>query len=188
MKTNKRQDEQLKLMKQGLSYRFNHFLYKKQTVCERKLLKINRLSFRSKKRDKLFKSLFGKYGSNNVIKSNFQCNFGFNIFIGNACYINHNVTILDSYEVIIGNNVFIGPNVVISPVTHNKIASKRRDLIIKKVVIEDDVWIGAGAIILPGVTIHRGAIIGAGAVVLDNVESNVISVGVPAKPKNVIKQ
>lgn len=188
MKINKHQDEQMKLMKQGLSYRFNHFLYKKQTICEKKLLKINRLSFKSKRRNKLFKSLFGKYGSNNVIKSNFQCNFGFNIFMGDACYINHNVTILDSYEVIIGNNVFVGPNVVISPVTHNKIASRRRDLIIKKVVIEDNVWIGAGAIILPGVTIHQGAIIGAGAVVLNDVGPNVVSVGVPAKQKNVIKQ
>ena len=60
-------------------------------------------------------------------------------------------------------------------------AERRRELIIKKVTIEDDVWIGTGAVILPGVTLHRGAVIGAGAVVTKDVDAYTVVGGVPAK-------
>ena len=71
---------------------------------------------------------------------------------------------------------------VISAVTHPQDAAKRRELIIKKVTIEDDVWIGASAVIMPGVTLHKGAIIGAGAVVTKDVDEYTVVAGVPAKP------
>lgn len=129
----------------------------------------------------MFNKPFGDIRTNNIIKEGFHCNYGFNIHIGSNNYINFDVTILDSYEVYIGNNVFIAPKVLISPVTHPLLAKDRRNLIINAIHIEDDVWIGAGAIILPGVTIHRGAIIGAGAVVNKDVEENTVVVGVPAK-------
>ena len=173
--------EHYRLMKEGKPFRIDDFLYKKQTECSKLLVKINALPFGSSRREKLLNKLFAHLGGNSVIKEALTCNYGFNISIGDNCYINHDVTILDSFEVYIGNNVFVAPKVVISPVTHPVEAKDRRDLIGKKIIIEDDVWIGAGAVILPGVTIHKGAVIAAGAVVKKDVEANTVVGGIPAK-------
>lgn len=177
----KQHSTQYELMKKGESYHFDEYLFSLQKKASRMVKRVNSLPFGNRMRKKIFKKLFKSYGENNVIKDNFVCNFGSNISIGNRCYINHGVTILDSYEVEIGNNVFLAPNVVISAVTHPLEAERRRELIIKKVTIEDDVWIGTGAVILPGVTIHRGAVIGAGAVVTKDVDAYTVVGGVPAK-------
>ena len=151
--------------------------------------RVNSLPFGNPFREIIFKRLFAKYGEGNVIKDNFVCNFGSNISIGDRCFINHGVTILDSYEVEIGNNVFLAPNVVISAVTHPLDASRRRELVIKKVTIEDDVWVGTGAIIRPGVTLHKGAVVAAGAVVTGDVEAYTVVGGTPAKfIKNIEKE
>lgn len=173
--------EQYQLMKEGKSYRFDDFLYGKQKKCAKALSKINALPFGNKRREKMLKNIFSNLGKNCIIKEGFRCNFGFNITIGDNCYFNYGVTILDSYEVVIGNNVFIAPNVVISAVTHPLVAKDRRNLKGGKTIIEDDVWIGAGVIILPGVTIHRGSVIGAGAVVNKDIDPNTVVGGVPAK-------
>lgn len=173
--------EQYRLMQQGSSFYIDEYLYKRQNKCSRTLIKINSLSLGSTRRNKLFKKLFKSMGDGCVIKEKFVCNYGFNISIGSGCYFNFGVTILDSFGVSIGNNVFIAPQVVISPVTHPLEAKNRRNLIGKKIVIEDDVWIGAGAVILPGVTIHKGAVVGAGAVVKHDVAENTVVAGIPAQ-------
>lgn len=173
--------EQYDLMMQGKKYSFDKYLYKLQHKCFKRLKIINFLSFKSKIREYFLKKLFGSYGDNNNIKSNFTCNFGFNISIGSNCYINHNVTMLDSYKIVIGNNVFIAPGVVISAVTHPNDYNNRRNLIIKPIVIEDDVWIGANTVILPGVTIHRGAVIGACSLVKKDVTAETVNAGIPTK-------
>lgn len=180
--------EQYLLMKQGKSFSFDEYLFKRQKECAHKLSKINSLPFGNRKREKLLRVLFAHLGDNTVIKEKFYCNFGFNISIGNNCYINFGLTVLDSYEVEIKDNVFIAPNVIISPVTHPLEATKRRNLTGGKITIEADVWIGANAVILPGVTIHHGAVIGAGAVVKNDVAPNTVVGGVPAHfLKNVYK-
>ncbi len=179
--------EQYRLMKEGKSFRVDGFLSGKQTECSKLLVRINSLHFGSLRREKLLKKLFAHFGDNSVIKESLTCNYGFNISIGDNCYINHDVTILDSFEVYIGNNVFIAPKVVISPVTHPIEAKDRRNLIGKKITVEDDVWIGAGAVILPGVTIHKGAVIAAGAVVKKDVEANTVVGGIPARFIKTIK-
>ncbi|MBN1431653.1 MAG: acyltransferase [Methanomicrobiaceae archaeon] len=88
-------------------------------------------------------------------------------------------------SIIIGNNVLIGPNVVVRSADHNFSSA---DTLIQKqghtggrITIEDDVWIGANAVILKGVTIKTGAVVGAGAVVTKDVDEYVIAGGVPAK-------
>ena len=177
----KKHSEQFLLMKNGQSYHFDNYLYALQKKASRKIKIINNLPFGNHLREWLFKSLFEKYGNNNVIKDNFVCNFGLNISIGDNCFINHGVTILDSYRVEVGNNVFIAPEVVISAVTHPLHASNRRELIVKKITICDDAWIGTGAIILPGVTIHKGAVIAAGSVVTKDVDPYTVVGGIPAK-------
>lgn len=177
----KNYSKQYELMKKGESYFIDEFLFKKQRNCSRKISKINKLYFGNSKRNKLLKSLLSEIGDNTVIKEGFKCNYGFNITIGSGCYINYDVVMLDSYEIYVGNNVFIAPKVVVSPVTHPITAKERRNLTGGKIVIEDNVWIGAGAIILPGVTIHEGAVIGAGAVVKSDVEKDCVVAGSPAK-------
>jgi acetyltransferase-like isoleucine patch superfamily enzyme len=82
----------------------------------------------------------------------------------------------------IGNNVMIASHTAITTLTHDYTQEKMRNTIVSKpIVIEDDVWIGAHAVILPGVTIGRGAVVGAGSIVTRDVEPYSIVVGTPAR-------
>ena len=104
------------------------------------------------------------------------------IVIGNKVSINEFVHIWGSGGVHIGDNSLIGSHTVITTLTHDKMASLYRETIINKPInIGDNVWIGTGAIILPGISIGDGAIIGSGAVVTKDVAANDIVVGIPAR-------
>lgn len=111
-----------------------------------------------------------------------------NIFIGNNCYFNHN-TILNggkkNAKLIIGDFVQTGPNVAFYVANHSHLDNGtpiiNQGYYEKDIVIEDDVWIGANSVILPGVTIGEGAIIGAGSVVNKDVSPYSICAGTPAK-------
>lgn len=111
------------------------------------------------------------------------------VVIGDNCLINHNCLIQagkSSYgSITIGNYVHTGANVVILGFNHGfytrDIPTKKQDYLDAPIVIEDDVWIGAGAIILAGVTVGKGAIIAAGAIVNKDVPEYAIVGGVPAK-------
>lgn len=118
-------------------------------------------------KDALYRELFGAVGSNFAQWGAFFCEFGNNIFIGENVFFNTNCTLLDAYEIRIGDYVFIGPNVGIYTSNHAKDIQQRRDGIEygDAVTIEKDVWIGGHAVILPGVTIGEGSIVGAGAIV-----------------------
>ena len=110
------------------------------------------------------------------------------VFVGDNCFFNHNTILNGGKEkssLKIGNNVQTGPNVSIYAYNHNFI---RKDIPFDEqgytdadVVIEDDVWIGANSIILPGVKIGKGCIVGAGSVVTKNLPDYSICVGNPAK-------
>lgn len=171
--------EILTRMKTGQSYRIDKDLLSLQKRCNRLLILLQLISS-TKIRNYLFKRLFKSFGDGNIIKSGFKCNYGFNIHVGSNCYFNYNLTILDSFEVYIGNNVFIAPNVVIAPVTHPKEKEKRRDLIGGPIIIEDDVWIGANAVILPNCRIKKGTVVGAGAIIKGDTEEDSVYVGAPA--------
>lgn len=131
---------------------------------------------------KLLKELLGKLGKGSTIKAPFHCEFGKSIFIGKQTYINMNVTILDGAPVVIGNNVLIGPGTGIFTASHPLDYRERRKWIVecKKIIIEDDVWIGGNVTILPGVTIGVRAVIGSGAVVTKDVAPDTVVVGNPA--------
>lgn len=168
-------------MKEGKSFHFDEFLFKKQKDCAKTLAKINKLPFGDSRREKAFAKLFASFGSNTIVKEGFRCNFGFNVSIGNDCYVNYDVKFLDSFPIEIGNNVFIAPNVIVSAVTHPLVAQNRRNLQGGTVKIEDDVWIGANATILPNVTLGKGCVVAAGAVVTKDVAPNTVVGGIPAK-------
>lgn len=126
---------------------------------------------------------FKSFGKNNIFWFPIKILGKENISVGNNCAFNAFVHIWGSGGVEIGNNVMIASHVVLTSVTHdyNNPSIRYSELIYKKIIIEDDVWIGAGAIILPGVKIGEGAVVGAGAVVTKDVEARSIVAGNPAR-------
>lgn len=117
----------------------------------------------------------------------FYTDYGKNITIGANVFINSGCCFQDQGGIEIGNHVLIGQQVVIATLNHDLIPEKRGNMVPSPVHIEDDVWIGAHATILPGVTIGRGAVIAAGAVVTKDVPEYAVVAGVPAKIMKYIK-
>lgn len=134
-------------------------------------------------RTALLKGLFGSTGERIYIESNFRCDYGYNIHVGENFYANFDCTILDGGTVTIGNNCMIAPGVHIYTNTHPVNAKERITEIeyTKHVTIGDNVWIGGRAVINPGVTIGDNTVIASGAVVTKDVPDNVVVGGNPAK-------
>ncbi|ACP27321.1 putative transferase hexapeptide protein [Sinorhizobium fredii NGR234] len=129
------------------------------------------------------KALFAAVAADCFVEAPFHCAYGMNITLGAGVYLNAGCTILDCAPVVIGDGSMLGPGVHIYCAEHHKdVALRRAGLEIDRpVTIGKDVWIGGGAIILPGVTIGDGAIVGAGAVVTKDVAAGVTVVGNPAR-------
>jgi maltose O-acetyltransferase len=141
-------------------------------------------------RQALLRQLLGQVGRNSFIEPPFYCSYGQNIHVGDYVYLNVLCTVLDCNEVRIGNHVMIGPSVQIYTAAHHLQAEARNQgwEVAKPIVIEDNVWIGGGAILLPGVTIGRNAVVGAGSVVTRDVPANMVAVGNPARVIREIEQ
>lgn len=137
-----------------------------------------------KKRQTLLKKMFAAVGKDCYIEPPFHANWGgHHIKLGNHVYANFNLTIADDTYVTIGDNTMIGPNVTMSSAAHPILPELRMhgyqyNLPIK---IGSNCWLGAGVIILPGVTIGDNSVIGAGAVVTRDIPANVVAMGIPAK-------
>ena len=118
----------------------------------------------------------------------FYTDCGKNIHIGKRVFINMGCKFQDQGGIYIGDDTLIGHNVVLATLNHALSPRKRADMIPAPIRIGSKVWIGAGAIVLPGVTIGDGAIVAAGAVVTKDVPENTIVGGVPAKPMRTISE
>ena len=142
-----------------------------------------------KEKTQLLKSFLGKTGENLIIEPPFACDYGYNIEIGENFYANVNLVILDGAKVSIGANAFIAPNVGIYTAGHPLDAEQRNRGLeyARPVTIGNNVWIGAGVCILPGVTIGDNTVIGAGSVVTKDIPSNVLAVGNPCRVIKEIK-
>ena len=129
------------------------------------------------------RELFGEVGGDPRVGDGFLCEMGGNILAGDSLLCDCGVVIQDATKVRIGSHVTIGPGVVITTVSVPlSVAERRRGLAqAREIRIGDDVCIGAGARILPGVTIGNNAFIAAGAVVTKDIDENVMAGGVPAK-------
>ncbi|MGW9493869.1 sugar O-acetyltransferase [Streptomyces prasinus] len=128
--------------------------------------------------------LLGSVGEEAHVRPPLYVDYGSNITIGARTFVNYNLTALDVAAIVIGEDCQIGPNVQLLTPTHPVEPRPRRDKLeaAQPITIGDNVWIGGGAIVLPGVTIGDNSVIGAGAVVTKDVPANVIAVGSPARP------
>jgi len=134
----------------------------------------------------LFSKLIGKQVDNTFsMFPPFYTDCGKNISIGKNVFINSGCRFQDQGGIHIGDGVLIGHNAVLATLNHDMNPQKRGNLYPAPIIIGKNVWIGANATVLPGVSIGDGAVIAAGAVVTKDVPANVVVGGVPAK---MIKQ
>ena len=127
--------------------------------------------------------LLGSLGEGAEIRPPLFVDYGSFISVGANTFVNYNLTALDVAAITIGADCQIGPNVQLLTPTHPVAPTPRRDKLegARPIAIGDNVWIGGGAIVLPGVTIGDNSVIGAGAVVTRDVPANVVAVGNPAR-------
>lgn len=137
----------------------------------------------SEKRAALLGELIPHAGAGLELEPPFFCDYGANITLGDKVFMNFNCVILDVAPVSIGSRVMFGPAVQLYAATHPLNARERssgRELG-KPIVIEDDVWLGGGSIVCPGVRIGARAVIGAGSVVTKDVPEGMLAVGNPCR-------
>jgi maltose O-acetyltransferase len=135
-------------------------------------------------RRELLRERLAAVGDGSTIRPPFHCDYGFNISLGTGVFLNYNCVILDVVAVTIGDKTQIGPGVQILTADHPRGVAERESGLEfgRPIRIGRNVWIGGGAIILPGVTVGDDAIIGAGSVVTRDVPSGITVVGNPARP------
>ena len=138
----------------------------------------------SDKREALLKELFADLGEGCFIEPPLHANWGgHHVHFGKNVYANFNLTLVDDTHIYIGDHTMIGPNVVIATGGHPLLPELRQKgyQYNAPVHIGKNCWIGAGAIIVPGITIGDHSVIGAGSVVTKDIPSNVLAVGNPCK-------
>jgi maltose O-acetyltransferase len=135
------------------------------------------------KRLEILRDLFGEFGEGAEIKPPLQCDYGYLIRVGKRTFINFGAIILDCAEVSIGDDVQVGPGVQLLTATHPLDAETRRQRweYARPITIEDGVWLGAGVIVLPDVTIGENTVVGAGSVVTRDLPPGVLAVGNPCR-------
>jgi maltose O-acetyltransferase len=135
-------------------------------------------------RHAMLAELFAAVGAGAKIRPPFHCDYGYNIRLGKGVFLNFNCVILDIVEVRIGDLTQIGPGVQILAADHPRDPEQRKMALEygRPINIGENVWIGAGALIMPGVSIGDNAIVGAGSVVTRNVAAGTTVAGNPARP------
>lgn len=135
----------------------------------------------------LFTDLLGDFGDDAWIRPPFHCDYGYQTTFGARSFANFGLVVLDVATVTIGDDVQIGPNVQLLTATHPLEPGPRRDKweAAEPITIGDNVWLGGGVIVCPGVTIGDNTVVGAGSVVVASLPADVVAVGAPAR---VIRQ
>jgi len=136
----------------------------------------------------LLRELLGATGDSTVIQPRFACDYGYNIRIGARGFVNYNCVFLDCAPIVIGDHLQMGPAVQLYTASHPIDPDERRSGLeaAQPIRIGNDVWIGGGSIVLPGVSIGDGAVIGAGSVVTRDVAPRCIVAGNPARVRRAL--
>jgi maltose O-acetyltransferase len=134
-------------------------------------------------RDRLLRDLLGSVGDRVVVKPPFRCDYGRYIAIGAGTFVNYDCIMLDVAEIRIGDGCQIGPRVQLLTPTHPLDPEQRRLgwEAAESITLGDNVWLGGGVIVCPGVTIGDDTVVGAGAVVSRDLPASVVAVGNPAR-------
>ncbi len=135
------------------------------------------------RRRQLLTDLLGVFGEGSEIRPPFRCDYGYQTRVGARTLANRGLVSLDVATVTIGDDVQIGPNVQLLTATHPLEPGPRRDTweAAQPIVIGDNVWLGGGVVVCPGVTIGPDTVVGAGAVVVRDLPPRVLAVGNPAR-------
>ena len=174
-------------MKSGALYRCDDLdpaLEAKLSACKELLYEYNHTRpSETERREEIIRTVFAETKGAFYLEPPLNANWGCNTHIGENFYSNFNLTLVDDTDIYIGDNVMIAPNVVLTTGTH-PICPELREQVYQynlPIHIGDRVWIGAGSVILPGVTIGSDTVIGAGSVVTRDIPSGVVAVGVPCR-------
>jgi maltose O-acetyltransferase len=134
-------------------------------------------------RDRLLRELLGEIGAGVVVKPTFRCDYGTNITVGDGTFVNYDCVMLDVVPIRIGAACQIATRVQLLTATHPIDPEPRRRgwESAEPIAIADNVWLGGGVIICPGVTIGENTVVGAGAVVTRDLPAGVVAAGVPAR-------
>ena len=144
-----------------------------------------------KKRQKLMKEMFAEIGENCYLEPPFHANWGgAHMHLGDSVYANFNFTAVDDSHIYIGSYTMIGPNVTVATAGHPILPELREKAyqFNMPVHIGRNCWIGAGAVIMPGVTIGDNSVIGAGSVVTKDIPANVVAYGNPCRVAREINE
>lgn len=137
-----------------------------------------------KEKEALLKEMFAELGEGCYIETPFTANWGGkHVHFGTGVYANYNLTLVDDTHIYVGDHVMIGPNVTLATAGHPVEPQLRKKQVQFNLPIHigNNAWIGAGTIVLPGVTIGENTVIGAGSVVTKDMPANVVAVGNPCR-------
>lgn len=156
-----------------------------QAECLEKLYDFNNTRpSEGEKRQRMLKEMFAEIGENCYIEPPFHSNWGGkHVHFGNFVYANFNLTLVDDTHIYVGENTMFGPNVTVATAGHPILPELREQgtQYNAPVRIGANCWIGAGAIIVPGITIGDNVVVGAGSIVTKNLPNNVVAVGNPCR-------
>ena len=141
-------------------------------------------------RTELMYRILGRAGKNLRVEPNVWISFGYNVEAGDNFFVNHDCVFLDPGKIIFGDNVYIGPQCGFYTAHHNIHHHWRNQgyEYAYPIRVGDNVWIGGGTIVAPGVTIGSNVVIGAGSVVVKDIPDNVVAYGNPCRPQRAITE
>lgn len=170
----------------GLWYdaNFDADLLAARMQCDRLCHEFNTLApTQSEARLELLNTLLKHVGKGVTVLGPLYCDYGYNVSLGEGTFVNHNAYFMDCAPITLGKHCFIGPGCGFYTASHPLLFAERNTGLEKAspITIEDNVWLGGNVVLLPGVTIHEGAVVGAGAVVTRDVPALSLVVGNPAR-------
>ena len=179
-------EESKKRMQEGRLYLpEDEEIMAQQLRCLEKLYDYNATRpLEQEKRETLLKEMFGDIGEGCYIEPPFHANWaGKHVHFGNNVYANFNLTLVDDTDIYVGDKVMFGPNVTVATAGHPIDPELRYQAMQYNIPVHigENVWIGANAVVLPGVTIGDNSVIGAGSVVTKDIPANVVAVGNPCR-------
>lgn len=158
---------------------------KEQQLCLEKLYDYNATRpSEGKKRSELLKDMFADIGVGCYIEPPFHANWaGKHVHFGKNIYANFGLTLVDDTHIYVGDNTMFGPNVVVATAGHPILPSLRKQAYQYNMYVRigSNCWLGAGVLVMPGVTIGDNSVIGAGSVVTKDIPSGVVAVGNPCR-------